>query len=139
MVRVSPEARIASRCDTSAVPKRVLVVDDHAGFRHQTRLLLEEAGYEVVGEACDADAALLSARRLRPDLVLLDVQLPDGNGFELSAALTADDAPPVVVLVSGRDAADDPSRLRACGAQGFIAKSELSPELLDVVLARGPA
>ena len=66
----------------------VLVVDDHQGFRSRARLLLEADGYEVVGEAADGRSALAEARRLRPDLVLLDVQLPDLDGFEVAAQIT---------------------------------------------------
>jgi DNA-binding NarL/FixJ family response regulator len=112
----------------------VLVVDDHDGFRHQARLLLEEAGYEVVGEAGDAASAVGEARRLHPDVVLLDVQLPDRDGFAVAEALAGDDMAPAVVLVSGREAGDYAGRIASCGARGFIAKAELSPESLLQVL-----
>lgn len=113
----------------------VLVVDDHAGFRRQTRLLLEEAGYDVVGEAADAAAAVASARRLRPDIVLLDVQLPDDDGFSVAWTLALDEAPPAVVLVSGRDRADYAERITICPVRGFIAKIELTAEALRDILA----
>ena len=66
----------------------VLVVDDHAGFRAKARLLLEADGYEVIGEAADAQTAVAEASRLRPEVVLLDVQLPDGDGFDVAARIT---------------------------------------------------
>ena len=82
----------------------VLIVDDHADFRAFARVLLEAGGFEVVGEAGDGAAALAAARELRPALVLLDVQLPDRDGFAVCERLAAGDAPPVVVLTSSRDA-----------------------------------
>jgi DNA-binding NarL/FixJ family response regulator len=137
LLRVDPEVRADRWCDTGDVTVRVLVVDDHHGFRHQARLLMEEAGYDVVGEAGDAASAIGEARRLRPDVVLLDIQLPDSNGFDVAATLTSDDTSPVVVLVSGRDRADYAGRIAHCGARGFIAKADLSPETLHLVLAPG--
>lgn len=113
----------------------VLVVDDHAGFRHQARLLLEEAGYDVIGEAADAATAVALAHRLRPDLVLLDVQLPDGDGFSVAETLALGAVPPAVVLVSGRDHADYADRISRCPVHAFIAKIDLSPDTLHVALA----
>ena len=100
----------------------VLVVDDHPGFRSRARLLLEADGYEVVGEAADGEAAVAEARRLEPDLVLLDVQLPDLDGFEVAARLTGAEAPPAVVLTSSRDWSDSPELLARSGASGFLAQ-----------------
>ena len=68
---------------------RVLIVDDHPSFRATARLLLETEGFEVVGEEADGASGLRAARELSPDLVLLDVQLPDIDGFEVAAQLTA--------------------------------------------------
>lgn len=133
-MRVSPEARPGQWRETHAVTVSFLVVDDHDGFRHQARLLLEEAGYEVVGEAGDAASAVGEARRLHPDVVLLDVQLPDQDGFAVAEALAGDRTPPAVVLVSGREAGDYAGRIAKCGARGFIAKADLSPESLLRVL-----
>ena len=113
----------------------VLVVDDHPGFRRQTRLVLEEGGYEVVGEAPDAATAITGARQLRPDIVLVDIGLPDRDGFFVAEVLVAQAAPPAVVLVSGRDLSDYGARVSACGARGFLSKAELSAESLRRVLA----
>jgi DNA-binding NarL/FixJ family response regulator len=113
---------------------RVLIVDDHAGFRAMARRLLQAAGYDVVGEAADGASALDAARRLRPDLVLLDVQLPDVDGCEVARQLAAEDAPPAVVLISSRDAGDYGERLQSCGARGFVAKADLSGATIDALL-----
>jgi DNA-binding NarL/FixJ family response regulator len=114
--------------------REVLVVDDHYGFRQLARQLLEEIGYRVVGEAATGSEALEEARRLKPDVVLLDVQLPDLDGFTIATALTSAPAPPAVLLVSSRDAVDYGSRPASCGAVGFIAKADLSAESLTSLL-----
>ena len=105
--------------------KRVLIVDDHEPFRAVARELLERAGYVVAGEAGDAAGALAAVAANAPDAVLLDVQLPDRDGFAVAAALAAEHGP-AVVLVSSRDAEDYGPRVAACGARGFIPKSRLS-------------
>jgi DNA-binding NarL/FixJ family response regulator len=113
---------------------RVLIVDDHAGFRGVARRLMQEIGRQVVGEAVTGAQALAEARRLRPDLVLLDIQLPDLDGLAVAKALSSEPEPPAVVLVSSRDAADYGPRLDGCGALGFIAKADLSAESLTALL-----
>ena len=80
----------------------VLIVDDHAGFRASARALLEADGFEVLGEAADGESALEQARRLRPQVVLLDVQLPGMDGFAVAERLAAEPAAPAVVLISSR-------------------------------------
>jgi DNA-binding NarL/FixJ family response regulator len=104
----------------------LLIVDDHPGFRSLARRLLEAGGFEVVGEAADGHAAVASARELRPDMVLLDIQLPDIDGFQVTARLADGEAGPVVVLTSTRDRADYGQRVERSGARGFIPKAELS-------------
>jgi DNA-binding NarL/FixJ family response regulator len=104
----------------------VLIVDDHADFRLFARALLQAEGFEVVGEAHDGASALAMARSLKPALVLLDVQLPDLDGFAVCEQLAGDDDAPVVVLTSSRDASSYRRRLGASQARGFIAKAELS-------------
>ena len=104
----------------------VLIVDDHDGFRESARALLEAEGFAVVGDAADGAAALVAALRLRPDVVLLDVQLPDLDGFAVAERLAALSEPPRVVLISSRDAAAYGPRLDAASACGFLAKRELS-------------
>jgi len=104
----------------------VLVVDDHEGFRSFARTFLAGQGFDVVGEAADARSAVAETRRLCPDVVLLDVQLPDGDGFEVAERLLAQENPPAVVLISTREAADYGYRIAASGARGFILKSQLT-------------
>jgi DNA-binding NarL/FixJ family response regulator len=112
-------------CDDAGVGKSVLIVDDHAPFRAVARELLERAGYVVAGEAADASEALAAADSAAPDVVLLDVQLPDRDGFAVARALE-ERGNAVVVLVSSREAEDYGSKIEACGARGFIPKSRLS-------------
>jgi DNA-binding NarL/FixJ family response regulator len=113
---------------------RVLIVDDHPSFRATARLLLESEGFEVVGEAADGTSGLQNARELEPDLVLLDVQLPDIDGFEVAARLTGGVGGPAVVLTSSRDEADFGPLVAASGARGFVPKAELSGAALLALL-----
>jgi DNA-binding NarL/FixJ family response regulator len=120
------------------VTKRVLVVDDHPGFRSWTRSLLESEGYTVIGEAADGASAVLAARELRPDLVLLDVMLPDISGFAVTENLLELESPPVVVLVSSRSSSDYGRLIADSQAQGFISKLDLTGSRLRDVLAGVP-
>jgi two-component system nitrate/nitrite response regulator NarL len=110
--------------------RRVLVVDDHPSFRRFATKLLQTGGFEVVGEAEDGRAALAEARRLRPDLLLLDVLLPDMSGFAVAEALDDGSGQPLVVFVSSRSAGELAAGLERSSARGFIAKSELTAEAL---------
>ena len=114
----------------------VLIVDDHASFRRAVRLVLEYEGYEVVGEAPDGEEALTAARDLRPGLVLLDVNMPGIDGFEVAERLTSDSADaPAVVLTSSRDGSDFDRRIARSGARGFIPKAEITGARLSAMLA----
>jgi DNA-binding NarL/FixJ family response regulator len=113
-------------CHDLIVVATVLIVDDHAGFRSFARALLEAEGFEVVGEAADGTSALALVRTLEPELVLLDVALPDMDGFAVCEALLAEGNAPVVVLTSSRDVSAYRRRLERSRARGFIPKSELS-------------
>jgi DNA-binding NarL/FixJ family response regulator len=115
------------------VPKRVLIVDDHQPFRAVARELLESAGYLVTGEAADAAEALAAVAADAPDAVLLDVQLPDRDGFAVASAIAAANGP-AVVLISSRDADDYGRRVVDCGARGFITKSKLSAAAVAALL-----
>jgi DNA-binding NarL/FixJ family response regulator len=112
------------------VRRTVLIVDDHADFRRLARALLEAESFEVVGEAADGESAIAESLRLRPDVVLLDVQLPDVDGFEVAARLAAAGAPACVVLTSSRSRSAFRRRLEASPALGFIPKDELSGQTL---------
>jgi DNA-binding NarL/FixJ family response regulator len=117
--------------------RTVLIVDDHSGFRSATRALLEADGFDVIGEAADGESALAAAVRLRPGLVLLDIQLPDLDGFTVAERLASSEPAPAVVLVSSRAASSYRHRLADSSALGFIAKSELSGAALSALLASG--
>ena len=114
----------------------VLIVDDHPSFRSTARALLEAEGYEVVGEAEDGLSAITAVRELHPQLVLLDVQLPDIDGFEVASRLrdALDGAAPAIVLTSSRDASDFGPLVADCGARGFVPKGELSGAALAALL-----
>jgi DNA-binding NarL/FixJ family response regulator len=113
----------------------VLIVDDHEAFRVAARSLLESEGFTVVGEAADGRDALTVAERLRPEVVLIDVQLPDVDGFSVADRLAAAAAAPDVVLISSREAATYGARLMNTPARGFLAKRELSGAALAQLLA----
>jgi DNA-binding NarL/FixJ family response regulator len=112
----------------------ILIVDDHPSFRATARAILEADGFEVVGEAEDGASALEAVHRLRPDVVLLDVQLPDMDGFTVATALGSNGYMPTIVLTSSRDAADFGPLVGECGARGFVPKAELSGAALHAVL-----
>jgi DNA-binding NarL/FixJ family response regulator len=128
--RVVPDAGPGLPWDDRAVFRTVLIVDDHDGFRAGARALLEADGFEVLGEAADGAAALEAFRRLRPEVVLLDVQLPGIDGFEVAERLAAEADPPAVVLISSRGPDSYRPQLATSPVRGFIAKGELSGECL---------
>ena len=114
-------------------PITVLIIDDHEGFRSSARTLLEADGYRVVGEAGDGMSGLRVAAELQPDVVLLDVQLPDIDGFDVAARLATGEGPQVVLISSREFSGTDPV-VRRSGARGFVPKDELSGEALAALL-----
>ncbi|MFN8619625.1 MAG: response regulator transcription factor [Chloroflexota bacterium] len=117
--------------------RTILIVDDHAGFRRSARALLDADGFEVVGEAADGRTALAEIARLRPELVLLDIQLPDIDGFAVAEALAAgapiaggDDIAavpgPTVILISSRARTSYGPQLDGARVAGFITKGHLT-------------
>src|SRR4051794_7792551 len=124
-----PSAR--PRCDDGSMTT-VLIVDDHGGFRATARTLLEAEGYEVVGEAADGANAVSEARRLQPDVVLLDVQLPDMTGFDVAQHLAGEAAQ--VILTSSREASDYGELVDESPARGFIPKDQLSARAIAELL-----
>jgi DNA-binding NarL/FixJ family response regulator len=119
-----------ARCDDLGMRLTLLIVDDHAGFRAFARALLEAENFDVVGEAEDAASALAAASRLRPQVVVLDIQLPDRDGFRVAEQLAQMADPPAVVLTSTRDISTYRRRLATSPVRGFIPKSELSGHAL---------
>jgi DNA-binding NarL/FixJ family response regulator len=116
------------------MPTTVLIVDDHPSFRASARAMLEADGFEVVAEAEDGTTALRLLREIRPDVVLLDVQLPDMNGFDVCEECGDLDRT-AIVLVSSRDAGDYRGLIEQSGARGFIPKAELTGETVSALLA----
>jgi DNA-binding NarL/FixJ family response regulator len=113
---------------------RVLIVDDHAGFRRCARELLTSEGFTVVGEAGDGEEAVRMAAVSVADLVLVDVQLPDTDGFALTERLLSTRPDRPVVLVSSRDRSDYGGLIDDSGARGFLSKDELSGDSLRGLL-----
>ena len=119
-------------CDDPHVAVSVLIVDDHPSFRASARALLELEGFDVVGEAADGASGLDLAEALRPDLVLLDIALPDTNGFDVAERLA--DGPSKVIVTSSREQRDLGRRLGRSGALGFVPKDRLSGAALNELL-----
>jgi DNA-binding NarL/FixJ family response regulator len=120
--------------ENRGMPTSVLIVDDHPSFRLSARRMLEADGYTVIGEAADGAAALEAARELDPDLVLLDVQLPDLDGFEVAWRLRAAGGRSAIVLTSTRESSDFGEEIAASPARGFVTKGELSGAALAALI-----
>jgi DNA-binding NarL/FixJ family response regulator len=114
------------RPDDGRLPARVLIVDDAPVFREVARELLERRGYIVAGEADSAASAIDAVARLAPDAVLVDVRLPDSDGFALCATLTRAHPELAVLLASADRVPPTPARVQASGARGFVLKSRLA-------------
>jgi DNA-binding NarL/FixJ family response regulator len=113
----------------------VLIVDDHPSFRASARAILEADGFRVVGEAEDGAEAIAAVRELHPEVLLLDVQLPDMTGFDVCDVLCRmNGGAPAVVLVSSRDADEYGELIGGCGACGFVPKADLSGEAVTALL-----
>jgi DNA-binding NarL/FixJ family response regulator len=119
------------------VSRSLLIVDDHEGFRAFARTLFNADGFEVAGEAADGESALDAVRDTHPDVVLLDVQLPGIDGFEVADRLAASPDPPAVVMTSTRTASDYGARLERAPVVGFVAKHELSGPAVSALLNGG--
>jgi len=122
-------------CDDFHMAVTVVIVDDHQSFRTSARTLLELEGFDVVGEASDGARAVELARELEPELVLLDIALPDMNGFEVAERLAG--GPSKVILTSSRAQRDLGRRVRSSGALGFVPKDRLSGQELTALLEEG--
>ncbi|WP_222851142.1 response regulator [Phytoactinopolyspora mesophila] len=127
---------IPPRLDTEASVVSVLVVDDQEPFRAAARFVVgATAGYEVVGEAATGEEALRIAQRVRPSLVLMDINLPGISGLEATRQLIRADPDVSVLLLSTYSAADLPAGARTCGARAYVHKIELTPDVLIAVIA----
>jgi CheY-like chemotaxis protein len=128
-----PTASRDARLDRMEPSAAILIVDDHDGFRAFARAMLEAAGF-TVAEAVSGAEATATARRIHPSLVLLDIQLPDFDGFEVARRLAADDHSAVVVLTSTREATDYGGQITASPAAAFLPKDQLSGAALRRLL-----
>jgi len=142
LARVFPLGRTAAEEQTEiviATPQArqgtLVVVDDHARFREAVTERLAAAGWRVVGEAATGAAAIDLVARLAPDVVLLDVVLPDMDGFAVADRLAAAGNTSAVVLTSGHDGGDFAGRLRAAPVRGFLPKEMISGPALATLLA----
>jgi len=139
MTATCPAADLGAR-------RRLLIVDDHAGFRAFARALLDAEGFSVVGEAVDGAAAVEAVTLLGPDIVLLDIALADVDGFVVCERLAAsagtvspaDARRPVIVLTSSRDVSSFRRRLTGSSARGFIAKRDLTGAALTALVDGEP-
>jgi DNA-binding NarL/FixJ family response regulator len=111
-----------------------MIIDDDPRFRAQARDLLAGDGFVVVGEAVDGASGLETARSLRPDVVLLDIGLPDADGFEVARSLARLTPPPAIVLTSSRDARAYGRRLAGGPSVGFLPKEQVSGGSLAALL-----
>ncbi len=116
----------------------VLIVDDHDSYRAIARQLLTSEGFDVVGESPDGRSAVADAARLQPEVVLLDVQLPDVDGFEVARRLAELPFPPTVVLCSSREASDYGGQVTQATVNGFISKADLSGTRLAALVRSQP-
>jgi DNA-binding NarL/FixJ family response regulator len=114
--------------------RTVLIVDDHPSFRASARRLLEGEGYVVVGEAEDGSSALRAACELMPDVILLDVRLPDLDGFAVARRITGRPGAPAVILISSREVDEWGMAVTDAGARGFIEKGKLSAKTMEALL-----
>lgn len=117
---------------------RIVIVDDHAGFRAWARAVLAADGFSIVGEAVDGATAVGKVRAVRPDVVLLDVQLPDADGFEVADALLAAGPRPAIVLTSSRDVSAYEADLARTGLP-FVAKEDLTGSAVRLLMGGGAA
>jgi DNA-binding NarL/FixJ family response regulator len=116
-------------------PVRVLVVDDQALFRRVMSAVVEETeGFVLVGSAASGEESIVAVRSLRPDLILMDVNLPDFDGMEATRRLR-EGATAAVVLLSTYDEDDWDGQAQECGAVAYVAKSAFGPERLTEVWA----
>ena len=133
-IAASNNAPVPGLCDDPGMRTTVLIVDDHDEFRASASALLEAEGFAVVGGVAGGAAALAAVERLRPEVVLLDVQLPDVDGFTVAEQLAAASHPPQIVFISSREATAYGPRLDAAPAQGFLAKRDLSGSSLAALV-----
>ena len=136
VVRLATRRGLSPSATISLMSRTVLIVDDHPSFRASARAMLEAEGFDVVGELTEGASVVETVLALEPDVVLLDVQLPDMTGFDVCAKLETCDASTVqVILVSSRDLTDYGELVDVSCACGFVPKGELSGDMIAALLA----
>jgi DNA-binding NarL/FixJ family response regulator len=134
MTRRDPHWSAGTNVSAATQDVRVLVVDDQEPFRAAARFVVRATtGFEVVGEARTGEEALELAATLRPELVLMDINLPGISGIEATRRLTSDLPGVAVLLVSTYSADDLPDEARSCGARAYVHKADLTPGVLTAV------
>ena len=113
----------------------VVIVDDHPSFRAVARMVLETDGFQVLGTEEDGESGVVGTLRLEPDVVLLDVELPDIDGFAVAARLREAGSRAAIVLASSRDRSDFGSLVDESGARGFLTKAELTGDAIRKLVA----
>ena len=134
MVRLPALRLIFASATMRPMARTVLIVDDHPSFRASARAMLESEGFDVVGEAEDGASAIDAVATLRPEVLVLDVQLPDMTGFDVCDALQLSGTLPDIILVSSRDGSDYGELVARSCACGFVPKDELSGDLVSALL-----
>src|SRR5215210_4867664 len=120
----------------SASPIRVLIADDHALFRYGIRAMLGSVpGFEVVGEAATGEEAVTLATSLRPDVVLMDIQMPDLNGIEATRHILKDSPGVGIVVVTMFEEDDSVLSAMRAGARGYVLKGADAEEVVKVIRA----
>jgi len=136
LVRLATRRSLPASATISLMSRTVLIVDDHPSFRASARAMLEAEGFDVVGELTEGASVVETVLALEPDVVLLDVQLPDMTGFDVCAGLENCDASTAqVILVSSRDLTDYGELVDVSCACGFVPKGELSGDMITALLA----
>jgi response regulator NasT len=130
--RRRPQENVSMSSQPSSTPRRVLIAEDEALIRLDLREMLQEEGYEVVGEAGDGEAAVALAGKLRPDLCILDVKMPKMDGIEAGAKIAKERIAPVVILTafSQRELVE---RAREAGAMAYVVKPFQKKDLLPTI------
>ena len=136
-VELAPLPQAISPGTIGRMPSRVLIVDDNRAFRAAARELLERGGFVVVGEAGSGEEAVREAESRRPEVPLVDLQLPDCDGFQVAERLCRLDPALQVILTSSLDASDFGALVAARPARGFVPKDELSVRAIGALL--GPS
>ena len=114
---------------------RVLIADDHRLFAETLEALLAtDERIDVVGHAHDGAEAVDRAKKLRPDVVLMDIDMPVMDGFEATRKIREQDMSACILMLTGSNSREDVDRARQAGAAGYVTKDRIAAELVDAIL-----